>query len=74
MAAMYAMVDNCHKRISNMQGDFYDYANKHQVNHPYPLLTATHKEKYLKATGMENDYEKPQKKWANASKTLFKAE
>lgn len=66
MDAMYACMANVHQRISNMAENMYAYQDRHQQNHPYPLLTASHKENYLKATGMENDYEKPAKKWANA--------
>lgn len=66
MDAMYACMANIHNRISAFASDMYGYMDKHNEGHPYKLLTASHKQKYLEATGMENDYEKPQKKWSNA--------
>ncbi len=66
MDAMYAMINHVHNRIDSLANNMYAYQDKHQDGHPYKLLTASHKQKYLEATGMENDYEKPAKKWANA--------
>lgn len=70
MNAIYSVANNLHNRIDNMCANMYAYQDKHQDGHPYPLLTATHKTNYLKATGMEADYEKPAKKYARASQEL----
>ena len=70
MSAIYSVANNLHNRIDRMQASMYAYQDSHAEGHPYKLLTATHKQNYLKATGMQDDYEKPAKKWAHASKDL----
>lgn len=67
METVYSIARNLHDRMDGMYADMYAYMRDHQDGHPFKLLTATHKTNYLKACGMQDDYEKPAKKWANAS-------
>ncbi len=61
------MIRNLSNQVSYLYNDMYNWQSKHQKGHPPALASATNVEKYLKACGMENDYEvqKPTI-WVNA--------
>ena len=61
MCYCYNMFSSINDRISRLSTDMYDYQYNHSKGHSLPLKTAVNVEKYLKACGMEDDYnvEKP---------------
>lgn len=54
--AFSSSLDYIHQRINRMEDSFYNYTYEHSKGHPMALKTASNVEKYLKACGMDNDY------------------
>ncbi len=58
MDSMYSMVNNLHDRINRVSQAGYDYQDSHAKNNFHlPQLTASQKEKLLKAAGADGDFE-----------------
>ncbi len=72
MSSMYAMVDNCHSRISAMDNYHYNAMNDHRKGH-LPNLSPSQLSAMLKTCGADGDYE-VQKKTIYASRHEVMAE
>lgn len=57
MDNVYAMVDNCHARISSVDNWHYNAASEHRKGHFPPFKSASQLQAFLKTCGMDKDYE-----------------
>jgi hypothetical protein len=53
---LYALISNMRNYLYQLEGAFYNYTYEHNSNH-VPKLNASAMEKFLKAVGMDDDFE-----------------
>lgn len=57
MGSVYSMVDNLHAKMNEMDNYNWKQHGDHQKGHAPAFKTATHLQNFLKATGMDKDFD-----------------